>query len=181
MSKLDEIRSFLEDNPELVWDEQSVKREHLRHNGYYYSISIRVAPKDPILESEPLQEFSKGLVTQLAPIGIDNATQCYEYAETRRDVIKTATLYYSETATPQDEAEVTESRIAVTIFPCKAMSMDLGIRAVIEIGHYECPNLCPQSEDCTFKGYWRGPIDDLGAGGRYPFQYNNKFGRQRGR
>ncbi|MBT4511372.1 MAG: hypothetical protein HOC20_04070 [Chloroflexi bacterium] len=181
MSKLDDIRSFLEDNPELVWDEQSVKREHLRRNGYYYSISIRVAPKEPIMESELLQEFSKNLVAHLAPIGIDNATKCYEYAETRRDVIKTATLYYSEATATQDEAEVTETRIAVTLFPCEAMSTDLGIRAVIEIGHYECPNPCSQSKDCVFKGYWKGPIDDLGAGGRYPFQYPNKFGRQRGR
>ena len=172
---------MLDNNSDLVWNEHSTKREHLRRSGYYYSISFRVAPKNPILESEPLQEFSKGLAAQLAPIGIDNATQCYEYAETRRDVIKTATLYYSDTAPSRGDLEITESRIAVTIFPCEVMSNDLGIRAAIEVGHYECPNPCGQSEDCAFKGYWRGPIDNIGAGQRFPFQYSTKFLRRRGR
>ncbi|NQT71294.1 MAG: hypothetical protein HQ553_00820 [Chloroflexi bacterium] len=170
MSKLDSIRQLLNNKPDLVWNEQSSKREHLRHEGsHYYSIAIQVAPTEPILTSFALKDFSEKLSLELAQIGTTNITECYEYAETKHDVIKTATLYYSEEINLPEEKDTTERRIAVTIYPCEVMSENMGIRGVIEISHYECPNPCEQFKQCTFKGYWRGPVDSI-LDIRFPFR-----------
>ena len=170
MSKLDSIRRLLNENPDLVWNEQSSKREHLRHEGsYYYSIAIQVTPIEPILISFGLQKFSESLSKELAIIGTTNITECYEYSETNHDVVKTATLYYSEAIDLSEENDTTERRIAVTIYPCQVMSENMGVRGVIEIRHYECPDPCNQSKECTFKGYWRGAIDSI-LDIRFPFR-----------
>ena len=145
MSKLDSIRQLLNNKPELVWNEHSAKFERLRQEGsFYYSIAIQVAPKEPILIIADLKEFSEKLSNELAKIGTDNITKCYNYSETKHDVIKTATLYYSE------EIDSVERRIAVTIYPCQVMSENMGIRGVIEVKHYECPDPCEQSKECSF-------------------------------
>ncbi len=162
MSKLDSIRQLLNNNPDLVWNEHSAKHEHLRHEGsYYYSTAIQVAPKEPMLFFAKLKELSDSLTRDLAPIGTTNITECYEYFETKHDVIKTATLYYSEEINLPEEKDTIERRIAVTIYPCEVMSENMGIRGLIEVSHYECPNPCKQFKECTFKGYWRGPIDSI--------------------
>ena len=164
MSKLESIRQLLNSKPNLVWNEHSAKFERLRHEGsYYYSTAIQVAPIEPILILADLKEFSENLSNELAEIGADNQTECYDYSETKHDVVKTATLYYSE------EIDSIERRIAITIYPCQVMSENMGIRGVIEVKHYECPDPCEQFKECTFKGYWRGPIDSI-LDIRFPFR-----------
>lgn len=170
MSKLDSIRNLLSKKPDLIWDEKSSKRERLRHQGaYYQSVAIQVAPVEPILVSSEFQKFSENLSRELAKIGPSNITQCYEYAETKHDVIKAATLYYSEASDSAEEKDTTERRIAVTIYPCEVMSQNMGIRSVIEVGHYECPAPCDKFKQCMFKGYWRGPVDSI-LDTRFPFR-----------
>lgn len=168
MSKLEDIRQLLTDNPDLVWNEQTTKRERLRHKGsYYYSIAIQVAPKEPIVFSSELQKFSENLIGDLSRIEVSNITKCYEYAETKHDVIKTATVYYSEAISLPGQEDTVERRIAVTIYPCEVMAENMGVRGVIEIRHYECPSPCDKFKECTFKGYWRGAIDSI-ADVRFP-------------
>ena len=51
MSKLEDIRRLLSGTPGLIWNEQTVRRRHLRQEGSYEAVAFRVAPGVPILTS----------------------------------------------------------------------------------------------------------------------------------
>jgi hypothetical protein len=154
MSKVERIRRVLDDATGVSWQEQAVKREHLRHEGQYYRlVGIQVWSAEPILKSSELEAFSDDISQLLIPVGPVNITKCYEYAETRRDVIKTAALYFTEKTGESGEENGLESRITVSIYPCREMAENLGIRGTIDIGHYECSAPCQKAGKC---GFWSG-------------------------
>ncbi|MBM3131704.1 MAG: hypothetical protein FJZ95_01560 [Chloroflexi bacterium] len=160
MSKLEDIRRILSENPKIVWNEQTVLRRHLRKSGSFESVAVRLAPREPILTSRKLQAFSADLEGALSPIGPTNMTKCYEYAETYRDVIKTATLYFVDPV--EDSAEgATERRVSLTIYPCLTMAEHEGVRGLIEIRHYPCPRPCEEAKKCTFRGYDNDPLSSV--------------------
>ena len=115
-----------------------------------------MAPKEPIVRSEPLQALSEQLTQSLIPIGPLNITKCYEYAEPRRDVIKTASVYFTETIEDIGEDQGLERRITVSIYPCKVMAENMGVRGTIDIRHYECPSPCQKAKDCIFRAAHKG-------------------------
>lgn len=149
-------------NKNLICKIQSVTREHIRQEGLYYqSIAFQIAPLEPILTSEKLQSFSRQIVEKFSSLGPQSVAKCYEYAETKQDVVKLATLYFTEDIAPTEESPATERRISVTVYPCDPMTENMGIRGVINIGHYECPDPCEKSKQCSFAGQWKGPIDSF--------------------
>ncbi len=151
MSKLEEIRRILDRSGDVVWSEQSTRRENLRYAGTYYDmVGLQVASRDPILESITLQEFSERLTGELVPLGPTNVAKCYEYEESRYDVVKTAAVYFTETIDEPGDDYGLERRIAVSIYPCEVMSEDLGVRATVDLSHYECPEPCAQGKQCMF-------------------------------
>ena len=152
MSKLERIRHLLEEGNEISWNEQSVKREHLRLEGvHYWVIGLQVSPVEPILHFEALRNFSERLTSILIPVGPMNVTKCYEYAETKRDVIKTATAYFTESIGEPGKEHGLERRIMVTMYPCQVMAENMGVRGTIDLGHYECPAPCKQAQKCSFR------------------------------
>jgi hypothetical protein len=161
MSKLEEIRRTLAEIPDLTWNEQTVRRRHLRKEGWYEAVAFRVAPKTPILTSKRLQAFSADVTKALLPIGPTNVTKCYEYAEAYRDVIKTAAIYFVEPIEGGARGDISEQRISVTVYPCAVMAAHEGVRGVIEIRHYPCPEPCEQGGKCTFRGYDSDPFSSV--------------------
>lgn len=152
MTKLENIKQFLADTGEVTWDEQSAKREHLRKEGEFYWVTgLQVAPGSPIPDSEGLQRFSRRIVEALMPLDPSNVSQCYEYAETRRDVVKTAALYFTELIETDGSVHGLENRIAVGIYPCRMTAEALGIRATIDLGHFPCPHPCEKARTCEFR------------------------------
>ncbi len=152
MNKLESIRQILRETPGVIWNEQLVKREHLRREDEYYWVAgLQVAPFEPILESEALQEFSERLTRALFPVGALNTTKCYEYSESRRDVVKTAAAYFTEVIEEPGEDQGLERRITVTMYPCRVMAENMGVRGTIDMGHYECPDPCKQAKKCAFR------------------------------
>ncbi|MDY6911717.1 MAG: hypothetical protein SVM79_05090 [Chloroflexota bacterium] len=162
MSKLEDIKELLRSNPDLAWNEQTTRRPYLRADGTYYSHAFRVAPKEPILTSKKLQSFSKYLTELLKPIGPTNITMCYEYPGPKRSVIKTSTVYYVETIEDEGKDRGKERRLTVSIYPCQTMAENMGIRGLIDIKRYLCPELCKQSKKCTFKAPRRTMPLDIG-------------------
>ncbi len=157
MSKLDEIRQVLNKDPNLIWNEQSLTSQHLRREGSYCTVAFSVAPKKPILDFTSLHSFTQKLEAELIPVGPTNRSECYDYAEAYRHVIKTATLYYSEPVNENVEG-FNERRLSVTVYPCEVMAENMGVRGLIEIGYYECPTPCSQKKKCTFRGNSKGRI-----------------------
>ncbi len=152
MSKLESIRQIIKESQGVIWDEQTVKREHLRREGeYYWVVGLQVFPQEPILNSSNLEVFSDRLTQSIIPVGPMNITKCYEYAETRRDVIKTATAYFIESIEEPGEERGLERRITVSMYPCQAMAKEMGVRGTIDVGHFECPSLCKQASKCGFR------------------------------
>lgn len=160
MSKLEDIRRTLAETPGLVRNEESVRRRHLRREGWYESVAFRIAPEAPLLASKRLQAFSADMTKALMPIGPASVTRCYEYAETYRDVIKTATLYFVEPLDGPADG-VNERRISVTVYPCAVMAEHQGVRGLIEIRHYPCPKPCREARKCTFRGYDDDPLSSV--------------------
>ncbi len=151
-SKLESIRQILAETSGVNWDEQLIKREHLRREDEYYWVAgLQVFPQESILTSEELQGFSDRLTQVLVPVGPMNITKCYEYSESKRDVVKTATVYFTETIGDVGEDQGLERRITVTFYPCRIMAENMGVRATIEMGHYECDEPCNQSKKCAFR------------------------------
>jgi len=154
MSKLDSIRNILSEVENVNWSEHVVKREHLLREGeFYWVVGLQVSPSKTILDSTGLQGFSEQITESLMPVGPVNITKCYAYAESRRDVVKTAALYFTETIEEPGEENGLERRITVSIYPCRVMADNLGIRATIDLGHYECPEPCVKPGKCAF---WSG-------------------------
>ncbi|MCL0058594.1 hypothetical protein M1O47_02780 [Dehalococcoidia bacterium] len=60
-----------------------------------------------------------------------------------------AALYFSEAA--EEGYDGIERRIVISIFPCQVMVQNLGYRAIIEVGSYECPEPCESARKCAFK------------------------------
>ncbi len=157
MSKLEKIRQILKETPGVDWNEQSVRREHLRREGeYYWVMGLQVAPFEPILKSRDLQDFSERLTRALAPVGAMNITRCYEYSESRRDVVKTAAIYFTEVIGESGEDHGLERRITVSMYPCQIMAENMGVRGTIDMGHYDCPNPCKEAKNCAFKSRGEG-------------------------
>ncbi|MFO8101816.1 MAG: hypothetical protein R6U37_06605 [Dehalococcoidia bacterium] len=152
MSKLEKIRQILKGMPGVNWTEQAAKREHLRREGEFYRVvGLQVAPAAPILEAKALRDFSERITQALVPVGVANLSRCYEYSESRRDVVKTAALYFTEIIEEPGDDEGLERRITVTVYPCRVMAENMGVRGTIELGHYECPEPCAQAKKCSFK------------------------------
>lgn len=152
VSRIDELRRILDTQDELDRDELSIRREHVRHEGLYRHLdSLKVFPRIPVLTSQGLQSLSEQVTSLLMPLKPVNVTKCYEYAETRRDVVKTASLYFTETIIEPGEDEGLERRITVTVFPCRSMAQGLGDRATIDLSHYECPEPCAKAKQCEFR------------------------------
>lgn len=152
VSRIEELRRILDAQDDLDRDELSVRREHVRQEGLYHRLdSIKVFPCAPVCTSQGLQSFAERVTALLLPVKPLNVTRCYEYAETRRDVVKTASLYFTETISEPGEDEGLERRITVTVFPCRAMALDLGDRATIDLSHYECPEPCAEAKQCEFR------------------------------
>ena len=152
MNKLENIRQILKETSRVTWNEQMVKREHLRREGeYYWVVGMQVAPEKPILQPDDLQSFSEDLTKSLIPVGPVNITKCYGYAETRRDVIKTATAYFTELIDEPGEEQGLERRIMLSMYPCRVMAQTLGVRGTIDLGHYECSSPCKQAPKCSFR------------------------------
>jgi len=159
MSKLENIKRSLQKHGGVNWIEQSARREHLRREGeYYWMVGLQVVPKKQILDSENLQRFSKRIIDTLSPIAPVNISQCYEYAESRRDVIKTAAVYFTEAIEEPGEDQGSERRIAVSVYPCRVMAENMGIRGTIDMGHFECPDPCSQAKNCAFRARFEGFI-----------------------
>ena len=75
-------------------------------------------------------------------------------------MIKTAALYFTEPVEGCADG-ITERRISITLYPCAVMAKHEGIRGVIEIGHYPCPEPCPEAKKCTFRGYDNDPLSSV--------------------
>ena len=159
MSKLDEVRKVLEDFPDIIWNEQTSRLPYHRRDGAYYSVGFRVAPRDPILESEVLRSFSERVTRELLPIGPTNASRCYEFPGVKRKVIKTGTVYYLETIEDPGKDDGMERWIMVSIYPCQTMAEHMGFRSVIEVKRYECPEPCAKAKKCTFKAPKKRGLD----------------------
>jgi hypothetical protein len=158
MSKLEKIRKVLSSNSDIIWNEQSARLPYHRREGSYYSVGIRVAPKEPILESQALQRFSEKLINELFPIGPTNISRCYEFPGVKRKVIKTGAVYYVETFEEPTQEKGMERWIAVSIYPCQVMAENLGFRSILEVRRYECPEPCAQAKKCTFRAPGRRGI-----------------------
>ncbi len=157
MSKLEKIRQILEETPGVTWVEQSTRREHLRREGeYYWVVGLQAASAEPILESKALEDFSGRLTRALVPAGAMNITRCYEYSESRYDVVKTAAIYFTEVIEEPGEDQGLERRITVTMYPCRVMAENMGVRGTIDMGHYDCPHPCAQAKKCAFKSRSEG-------------------------
>ncbi len=150
MSKLEVIKEVLAANPEVTWEEEGIQLAYHRlRSGYYYSTGLRVAPRKPILRVAPLRQFSAELVRQLIPLGPTSVSWCYIFPG-RREAVRLAALYF------QDMQNNLETTIKVSIYPCQVMAQNVGYRAIIELGGYECPEPCEFAPKCIFRvSKWR--------------------------
>lgn len=121
---------------------------HRSRSGYYYSYGIRIAPKDPLLTIPSLLEFSKSLIQELIPVGPSSISHCYVFPA-RTPAIRLGTLYFLDLEEEQNND--VENRLVVSIYPCETMSKDVGYRAIMEIGDYECLEPCSMARKCIFK------------------------------
>ncbi len=162
MSKLEDMKRTLGKELGLHLSEQAVKREHLKREGeFHWSAGLQVAPQEPVLRAVDLRGFSERTAGALMKFKPTNMSKCYQYAESRRDVVKTATLYFTEKMDePGDDAY--ERRIMVTIYPCRVMAEDMGGRGTIELHHYDCPSPCAQEKKCEYKSGSKGFLYDAG-------------------
>ena len=146
MNKLETIKKILGEKSDIAWMEEKAELPHHRsRSGYYYFHGIRIAPKDPLLDAPSLVKFSKSLIQELIGVGPSSVSHCYIFPARRR-AIRLGTLYFLE-----EGLNDVESRLAVSIYPCETMSKDVGYRAIIEIGDYECPEPCSRARRCSFK------------------------------
>ena len=149
VSKLEAIKQMLAANPDITWEEETIQASYPRSgSGYYRSVGFRIAPKQPILTAPGLRKFSAELVRQLLPVGPTSVSWCTIFAG-KRDAVRMAALYFSEIA--EDAAGGMETRIRVSVFPCRRMAQNIGYRGIIEIGGYECPEPCEFGSKCSFK------------------------------
>jgi hypothetical protein len=146
VNKLERVKEVLEAKSDIAWMEEEAELPyHRSRSGYYWFNGIRIAPKDPLLDVSSLMKFSQDLIRELIPIEPASISHCYLFPA-RRPAIRLGTLYFLE-ETQNDM----ESKLAVSIYPCETMSKDVGYRAIIEIGGYECPEPCNKARKCRFK------------------------------
>lgn len=159
MSKLEDIRRVLAADPEITWEGEDIRLPYHRlRSGDYRSVGFRVAPKKPILGAPVLRKFSAELIRQLIPVGPNSVSWCSIFAA-RKVAIRLAALYFSEAS--EGESDSRERRIVVSIFPCQVMAQNVGYRAIIEVGDYECPEPCEFASSCTFKASRRKMLSKL--------------------
>lgn len=159
MSKLEDIRTVLAEDPEITWEGEDIRLPyHGLRSGYYCSVGFRVAPQKPILGASGLRKFSAELIRQLIPVGPNSVSWCSIFAA-RRVAIRIAALYFSEAA--EQGCDSMEKRIVVSIFPCQVMARNMGYRAIIEVGGYECPEPCEFASRCIFKASRRKMLSKL--------------------
>jgi len=148
MNKLEAIKKMLTAKSNIAWMEEMAQLPYHRSRpGYYYSHGIRIAPKDPILDVPSLLKFSESLIQELIPVGPSSISHCYVFPG-KRPTIKLGTLYFLDLG---EEKNDVESKLAVSIYPCETMSINIGYRGIIEIGGYECPQPCHVARKCSFK------------------------------
>ena len=146
MNKLESVKRILRAKSDIAWMEEEAQLPYHRfRSGYYWFNGIRIAPKDPLLDIPSLMEFSQGLIRELIPIGPVSVSHCYVFPARRR-AIRLGTLYFLEEG--QNDME---SKLAVSIYPCETMSINVGYRGIIELGGYECPEPCSKARKCIFK------------------------------
>lgn len=149
MSKLEVIRQTLTTNANLNWKEEMIQSLHLRRgSGYYRAYGFRVAPEKPLLTAHSLRKFSGELVRQLITVGPRSVSWCSIFSG-KREAVRMAALYFCET--DKKATYGMETRIRVSVFPCRVMAQNVGYRGIIEIGGYDCPEPCEFASKCTFK------------------------------
>ena len=149
MSKLEAIKQILATNSGITWEEEIIQSPfHRSGSGYYRAYGFRLAPEKPILTVQGLRKFSEELLRQMAPIGPNSVSWCSIFSG-KRESVRMAALYFSETS--QDTPDGIETKIKVSVFPCRMMAHNVGYRGIIELGGYECPNPCELASKCTFK------------------------------
>ncbi|MCL0089338.1 hypothetical protein M1O54_03140 [Dehalococcoidia bacterium] len=149
MSKLEDIRRVLAEDPEITWEEEEIRLPyHGSRSGDYCSLGFRVAPKKPTPTVPGLRRFAAELVGQLIPIGPVSVSHCDIFLG-RKEAVRMAALYFSEAA--EEGYDGIDKQLVVAIYPCQMMAQDLGYRAIIEVGGYECPEPCVSARKCAFK------------------------------
>lgn len=151
MSKLETVKQIIMASG-LNYVEEATQLLRLRHSSTYYSsFGFRVAPTKPVLTAQSLRKLSDEMVRQLIPAGPSSISWCSTFAG-KRESVRMAALYFCDT----EVSGSVEMRIKVSIFPCRVMAQNVGYRALIEIGGYECPEPCEFASKCTFKvSRWR--------------------------
>lgn len=149
MSKLEAITEILTTNSNIVWTQEEAYFPYSRsRSGYYYSTGLRVFPKQPLPDAQSLKKLSKSIIKELIPIGPSSISHCYIFPA-RRQAIRLAALYFFESV--DAEQDIVERHLVVSIYPCEGMARNVGYRAIVEIGGYECPELCKVANKCIFK------------------------------
>jgi len=149
VSKIETIRQMLATNPEITWEEEMTQMPFQRsRTGHYLSAGFRIAPREQIPTAQGLKKFSAELVKQLKAVGPTSISWCHIFPG-RTEAVRMAALYFSE---KDGEAPgCVETRIRVSVFPCQTMAKNIGYRGIIEIGGYQCPQLCAVSRQCSFR------------------------------
>jgi len=149
VSKLEDIRIVLAEDLEITWEEEEIRLPyHGSRSGNYCSVGFRIAPKRPILSIPGLREFAAELVRRLIPIGPVSVSHCNIFLA-RKAAVRMAACYFSEAA--EEGYDSVDKHLVVAIYPCQVMAQNLGYRAIIEIGDYECPEPCESARKCAFK------------------------------
>lgn len=149
MSKLEVIRTMLEKNPEITWEAEEIRLPyHRSRSGDYCSLGFRVAPKKPTPTIPGLRQFAAELAQQFISIGPVSVSHCNIFLG-RKAAVRMAALYFSEAAA--EGYDSTDKQLVVAIYPCQVMAQNLGYRAIIEVGSYECPEPCESARKCDFK------------------------------
>jgi len=154
MGKVEAIRQVLTTSGDLSCVEEATQSLHLRRgSGYYRAYGFRVAPEKPLLTVHSLRKFSGELVRQLITVGPRSISWCSIFSG-KREAVRMAALYFCET--DKKATYGMETRIRVSVFPCRVMAQNVGYRGIIEIGGYNCPEPCEFAPKCTFKASkWR--------------------------
>jgi len=152
VSTLEQIEKVLNADSDITWNEQSARLPyHRSREGSYYSVGLRVAPREPIPNERGLEQFTAKLMEKLIPIGPSSVSRCYNFPGVKRTIVRIGTLYYSEMIAGSAEQKDMERWITVSIFPCQVMAENMGFRGLIELKRYECPDPCKIAKNCAYK------------------------------
>jgi len=152
MSKLEEIRKRLSQAPDIIWWEEEERLPYLRRAGSYQQVSFRVASRLPLPTPEGVQRFTSKLMQQLIPIGPVSLSRCYQFPAVKRQILRLGTLYFCEELNPSEEQGGNSERwIVLSIYPCEEMAKAIGLRGLVELRGFDCPNPCARARRCAFR------------------------------